>query len=706
MEHTGQSSGADSTRGRLARFAADALDWPAVRELLRRLVVAPLGQRALDELAPREPADVRAALERARELLALLRAEGGEPPLGGASDPRGVLERAEKFQRTMDGDELSQVARFLFALEDLYLWLGARRACLPQCAALFARLPDLAPLREELEAALDKKGEVKDDASPQLARLRQAIAALEQAIEKTLQALLRDRELRTAVAEGHAGRVHRRGGRPVLALRAQYVHRVPGIVHDRSQTGETVFVEPQAVVQHANALSELEADAGREEHRVLSELTRAVLLRRDTLRTAAERASELELAALAARYARETRGCIPRLAEGERPALVLREFRHPLLLEEQRLGHLESVVPLDLRLGSEFDLLVITGPNTGGKTLALKSAGLAALLTRMGLALPCAEGTSVPLYDGVAADIGDEQEIQQSLSTFSSHLVRIRAGLTRAGKSTLVLLDELGGGTDPSEGAALGEALLEELLTRGAPTLASTHIGALKEFAYRHERAENAHVEFDVESLRPLYRLVIGAPGESRALAIARRLGLPGALLDRAAALIGTAGDGSLMLDEVRDLRVAAEKLRGEAEDKLQELERARAELASSHEELAGRRAQVDAEAQRMIEERIASARSILVRARTILPQLAPAGRGELERWLAELEESLGGAALSDRRASFVAALKKGELVWLPKFKKRVQVTRIYKDKKELDVKLGARELRVSFDDVTFYESL
>jgi len=594
--------------------------------------------------------------------------------------------------------------RFLHALEDLHVWLLARRARLPKVQLLFARLSDLTPLREELEAALDPKGRVRDDASPQLARLRAGIASVEQAIERTLQALFRDRELRGAVAEGHAGRIHRRGGRPVLALRAQHAARVPGIVHDRSQTGETVFVEPEAVVKHANVLSELEADAGREEHRVLVELTRAVRQRRDALVTAADRASELELAALAARYAKATGGCVPRVAENG--ALVLRAFRHPLLLEQQRLGQLEGVVPLDLRLGGEFDLLVITGPNTGGKTLALKSAGLVALLASLGLSVPCAEGTSVPLYDGVVADIGDEQEIQQSLSTFSSHLVRIRAGLERAGRATLVLLDELGGGTDPSEGAALGAALLDELLARGAPTLASTHIGSLKEFAYKNARAENAHVEFDAQSLRPLYSLVIGAPGESRALAIARRLGLPPTLVDRAEAHLGPAGKSSLLLDEVRDLRVAAGRLRGEAEGRLVELERARTELAGAHTELAARRAQVDAEGQRMLEERIAGARAIAARARALLPQLPPALRADFERWLDELELALGGATLSDRRASFLAALKKGELVWLPKFKKRVQVARIYKDKRELDVKLGARELRVSFDDVTFYESL
>jgi len=691
---------------RLARFAAGALDWPAVREVLRRHVIAPLGHRALDELAPRPPVEARAALERARELLALLQEDGLEPPLGGASDPRPVLERAAEFQRVLDGDELCSVQRCLRALEDAGLWLAARRARLASCAALFTRLTDLAPLREELEAALDPRGRVRDDASPELARLRAGIAALEAAIERTIQSLQRDPGVRAAIAEGHAGRVHRRGGRPVLALRAQHAARVAGIVHDRSQTGETVFVEPEAVVRHANALTELESDRRREEHRVLAALTRAVLARRDALSSAAERLGELELAALAARYARETCGCVPHVADDDDRGLVLRGFRHPLLLEEERLEHLAEVVPLDLRLGREFDLLVITGPNTGGKTLALKSAGLAALLTGMGLSVPCAEGTVVPLYDGIAADIGDEQEIQQSLSTFSSHLVRIRAGLARAGRATLVLLDELGGGTDPSEGAALGAALLEELLARGAPTLASTHIGALKEFAYRHERAENAHVEFDGETLRPQYRLVIGAPGESRALTIARRLGLPGALVDRAEEHLGPAGDGALLLDEVRVLRVGAEKLRGEAEDRLLELARARMELSQAEGELAARSAQLEAEAQRGIEERLARARAILTRARAFLPQLPLSGRAELERWLQELEESLGGAALSDRRAGFLAGLKKGALVWLPKFKKRVQVVRIHKKERELDVKLGARELRVSFDDVTFYESL
>jgi len=695
-----------ATRPSLESFAARALDWPDVRALLRPLTASALGERALERLVPRAPEDAARALQRARELLDLALAEGLEPPLGGCGDPRDALEQVVEFRTTFGGDDLAKLARFLRLLADLGPWLAARRARVETCAALFARLPDQRALLEALDAALDAKGEVRDEASPVLARLRTSMAALEQTIDHEMKSLARDPHLRAALAEGHAGRVHRRGGRPVLALRAQHAARVRGIVHDRSQTGDTLFVEPESVVRHANALAELEADAAREIQRVLAELTRTVLQRREGLELWAERVGELELALVAARHARAVQGTIPRLATAERPGLVLRAFRHPLLLEQVRLGQLDSVVPLDLRLGNEFDLLVITGPNTGGKTLALKSAGLAGLMTSLGLALPCAEGTVVPLYDGIAADIGDEQEIQQNLSTFSSHLVRIRAGLERAGSRTLVLLDELGGGTDPTEGAALGEALLEALLRRGVPTIASTHLGALKQFAYRYDRAENAHVEFDVETLRPLYRLVIGAPGESRALAIARRLGLPHEIVDRAREHLGGGGEDAGLLDEVRRLRMEAERLRAEAEQRVVDLEHERAQQGAERERLDARAAQMEAEAQRGIEERVARARALLERARLLLPQLPPAQRPGLAELFEALSAALGDAALSDRRSSFLAGLKKGELVWVPRFKKRCQVTRIYKEKRELDVKLGQRDLRVSFDDVTFYESL
>jgi len=421
------------------------------------------------------------------------------------------------------------------------------------------------------------------------------------------------------------------------------------------------------------------------------------------------RLGELELAVTSARWGRHVGGRPARLPgeEGAAPELSLRAMRHPLLVEEHQAGRLERLVPIDLRLGADFDLLLVTGPNTGGKTLALKSAGLAALLTRLGLALPCDEGTTVPLFDGIVADIGDEQEVQQSLSTFSSHLARIRAGLERATPRTLVLLDELGGGTDPDEGAALGDALLEHLLARAVPTLATTHLGKLKEFAFRHARAENAHVQFDLATLAPLYSLVVGAPGESRALAIAHRLGLPEEIVARAEERLEKRGDEvQRLMAEMRDVRIDAERLRSAAEERLRDLETQARDLGRERDGVELRRKQLESEAQRGLEERIARARAWVEKAEGLVRQLSTAQGARLGEVVQGLRESLGDALLSERRQTFLDGIKKGDFVWLPRFKKRCRVVRLRREQRKLDVRLGKHDLEVEFDDVTFYESL
>jgi DNA mismatch repair protein MutS2 len=691
----------------LAAFAADALDWPEVRRLLAAFTASPIGTRALAELAPRGGEDARAALARAREMQALLAADD-TPPLDGQPDPLPALAGAASFRRSFAGAELADLARFLRRAEDLGHWLAARRGPAPACARLWSGRDDLSSLRARLESALDERGNVADAASERLGRLRAEIARGSERVEQVLREVARRPDVRAILADG--GRVQLRGGRRMLAVRARSEGRLDGVVHDRSQTGETLFVEPREVVSQANRLFELEADERAEIGRILAELTRETLLRRAALEAEAARWAELELALVSARYARSVSGRPARLPgeEGAHPGLLLRSFRHPLLLAqagEGRLGGGSGVVPLDLRLGTDFDLLVITGPNTGGKTLALKSAGLAALMTRMGLALPCEEGTTVPLYAAILADIGDEQEIQQSLSTFSSHLVRIRAALARAGEDTLVLLDELGSGTDPVEGAALGEAILLELLARRAPTLATTHLGALKSVPFRQARAENGHVEFDLATLAPLYSLVIGAPGESRALAIARRLGLPPALVERARALLERPpGESDRLVEELRVMRLDTERLRASAETRLLEAEARLAELAAERAALSSRGERLEGEAQRLLEERLARARAAAERVRAFLPQVSGAARGELERLLDGLEEALGSALLTDRRRAFLAGLRKGSLVWLPRLKKRCEILRVRKDSREVDLKLGQRTLTLGFDDVTYVE--
>ncbi len=631
---------------------------------------------------------------------------GEEPPLDGHPDPFPSLGAAAAYRRSLSGEELALIARFLRRFEDLGQWLAARRAKLPSCERFWTSRADLSPLRKRLESSVDPRGGLAADASERLARLRAEIATLTHSVDQVLKEVARRPQWRSALAE--AGRVQVRGGRRMLAVRARHASKLQGVVHDRSQTGETLFVEPHEVVASANHLSEIEASARAEEARILLELTREVLAERETLERCGELVGELELALVSARFARACDGRTARLAgeDGTPAGLVLRAWRHPLLLEDRsRAGRSGEVVPIDVRLGADFDLLVVTGPNTGGKTLALKGAGLAALMTRLGFALPCAEGTSVPLYDGILADVGDEQEIQQNLSTFSSHLARIRAALEHAGENTLVLLDELGSGTDPNEGAALGEAILEELLDRRTPTLATTHLGQLKAIAFHRARAENAHVEFDLGTLAPLYSLVIGAPGESRALAIARRLGLSAELVERARArLAKPSGESDRLMEQMRGIRLESEKLRAEVESRLLEAEERLRELERERASLAQRGEHLEAEAQRLLEERLALARAGVERVHSILPQVSGSTRAELERALAGLDQALGAALLSDKRRDFLASLKKGSLVWLPRFKKRCEVVRIYKARGELVVKLGQRSLTVRFDDVTFLE--
>jgi DNA mismatch repair protein MutS2 len=369
--------------------------------------------------------------------------------------------------------------------------------------------------------------------------------------------------------------------------------------------------------------------------------------------------------------------------------LVLRAARHPVLASQERAGEIARVVPLDLRLGGEFDQLLVTGPNTGGKTLVLKTVGVCVLATRCGLPILADEGSTVPLYRGIAADIGDEQEVAQSLSTFASHVKRLGAGLARARPDVLFLLDEVGGATDPAEGAALGEALLEHLLRVRAPTLPTTHLAVLVEYAWRHARVENASVEFDVATLAPTYRLRVGTPGSSQALVIARRLGLPPELVDRARERMTRPDDDvAAAIRELGAARAAAEDARSRAEA------------------LAAGAAQRERELARREEEHEVRAKGLLAEVDAELERRLTAARGELEAALTGLDTALAAGGLSPYREAFFARLSKGDSVWLPRYGRRCHVTRIDAARRRLVVRLGQRDVEVGFDDAAAFEAL
>jgi DNA mismatch repair protein MutS2 len=684
-------------------FALKALDFEELRAVLERHAGSSLGLAAVRALLPRKFAEARSALSRSAEMIAIAR-QGLAPSTAGLFDPRTSLSHARKVNRPLSENELVELVGFLQAAERLCAWLQARREDAPALHALCAQLPDPKPLRERVLSVVDEEGRVRDSASPTLARLRKQEAELAKDIDRTLRLILARSEVRTILSDQNP---MRRSGRSVLAVKAKNSGRLPGIIHDRSQTGETVFVEPREIVMAGNRIAEIEADSRRELERVLLELLRWMLGEEASFRRLAEGLGELELALVAARWASECGGRIPLLPgdKGAAGGLLLREARHPLLVEEKRQGRLADVVPIDLRLGCEFDVLIVTGPNTGGKTLALKTVGLFAVCTRMGLPFPCAQGSTAVLYDGIVADIGDEQEIRQSLSTFSSHLKRIREGLARASEATLVLLDELGSGTDPDEGAALSEALLEQFLKRRSHTLVSTHIGKLKEFAFRHPRAENACVAFDAQTLAPQYQIQIGAPGESGALVIARRLGLDGAIVERARErLVRRDAELAQLMKDMSHARKEAEKARSEAEARLVATEQAREEVEQKKRALAQKSEQLEIEAQRSVEDRVREAMRLVERGRNLLEQVPADKRGELSVVLSALEAELSGSALSDRRQAFLEGLKKGSFVYLPRYKQRVPVLKVDAADREVHVQLGAMKMRVSFDEISAWE--
>ena len=683
---------------------AARLDLEEVRALFERLSPSALGRRAVRELAPRADSEARAAYARLAEVQGLERS-GGRLPLAATPDPRPALEAAQRFRRPFERAELADLMVFLEALERVRAWVEERRAELPAHLALVRSLPDLSRARSLLARTVDERGELFDAASTLLARLRAEARAVQAHIALVIEGLASSSALRPYLSD--VG-VHRRGGRRVLAVRARSSGRVPGLVHERSHSGETVFVEPRETLELGNRLSGLEAEARGEEQRLVVELTRALLTEAPAVAAAARILGEVELGAVAAEYCRQYAAQAPRLvAADDAGGLLLRGARHPLLLEQARRGALDEVVPIDVRLGAEFDLLVVTGPNTGGKTLALKTVGVAAWCARHGLPVCCAEHSRVPLYEAVFADVGDGQEIRQNLSTFASHLVRIRAGLERAGPRTLVLLDELGGGTDPDEGAALGYALLEHLLAARVPTLVTTHIGKLKELAFRSPRAENASVAFDARTRRPRYTLQIGTPGESNALSIAAELGLPAAIVARARERLERRDqDLALLMAEVRTAREAAERLRSSAEERLVEVERAREQAAQREQALSERGERLEAEAQRGIEERVAAARRLLAGARPLLEQLPSEAARSMRELLEQADRELSGAALSERRKTFLAGLAKGQLVYVPRYRQRCIVRRVDRPRERVRVIVGKLTVEVPFDEVTWYDAL
>jgi DNA mismatch repair protein MutS2 len=560
------------------------LEYDAIREKLREHASSALGKELAARLEPTtEPAAVRRLVAETTQARALA-AQAGRAPLGGIHDVRAQVLNASRGG-VLAARDLLEVADTLYASRRMRGFLQRSDMDAPLVAERARELGVFQEIEEAIEASIDNRAEVVDAASDRLRAIRERLRRLHSLVEKRLEAIIHSPRYIRIIQEPI---VTVRSGRYCVPVRSEFKHEFRGIAHDTSASGATVFMEPFLVVEANNELREVRAAEEHEVRRVLAKLSLMVGERAEEILESMRALAALDLIFARAALAETMKATEPELNTQGRIELV--GARHPLL--EGR------VVPVSVRLGLDFNALILTGPNTGGKTVTLKTVGLLTLMAQSGLHIPAEQGSRVAIFGQVFADVGDEQSIQQSLSTFSSHMTQIVNVLNQAYGDALVLLDEIGAGTDPAEGSALAKAILMELLERGARVIATTHYGELKTFAYTQPGVENASVEFDPVTLEPTFEVRIGLPGSSNAFAIASRLGLPASLLRRAAE---TMGEAQVALHEViqraeQDQRDLAEERREAAKTRA-ELEQARAEYQRLRDELKEQRKELLAQA-------------------------------------------------------------------------------------------------------------
>ena len=559
------------------------LEYDAIRQKVVAHCATPMGAERARQMTPRTDEEaIRVALQQTSEARRLIDL-AEEMPLRGVQDVRSAASLA-RAGGILPPESLLSIADTVESARRLRSFLLTREEKCPALCVLARQLEPLPEVVNEVRRCLREDATVADSASPELARIRQRLRRLHSRITERLQATLNSSRIRNMLQEPV---ITMRGDRYCLPVKAEYRAQFGGIVHDVSASGATLFMEPQEVVDLGNQIREAQIAEQNEVVRILAQLSALVGKYSDPILLTCDALGELDFINARARLSVEWDAIEPALnTQGK---IRLRKARHPLLKP--------PVVPIDVELGNRFRILLITGPNTGGKTVTLKTVGLLTLMMQSGLHVPADTGTEMAIFQNIFADIGDEQSIEQSLSTFSGHMTNIAATLPQCDEHTLVLLDELGAGTDPAEGAALAQAILDYLLARHARVMATTHYGELKSYAYARQGVQNASVEFDLQTLRPTYHLRIGTPGSSHAIVIAQRLGLPSSVIETAQArLAGRETEATSIMRRLEEEQRHVEEARQAAEQE-------RREAAALRQQLQQRLEQVESERQRLREE-------------------------------------------------------------------------------------------------------
>ena len=587
--------------------AVSILEFDRIREMLSELALCESAADMAMRLTPDD--DIRHIHRRLRETSDAKQLAGtkGAPSFWGVKDITGSLDRAEK-SAVLTTRELLDVAAVCACVESLISYHGENETITGSVDVYFERLMPLHSLRKRISAAILGEDTIADEASPALATIRRKMRIASNRIKETLQKFITGGTYAKYLQENI---ITSRNGRYVIPVKAECRNEIKGLVHDTSSSGATLFIEPTAVVEANNEVRILEKEEEKEIERILAELSSLTADSATSLRLNYYNISELAFIFARAELSFRMNAAEP--AVSEKGGIELFRARHPLLDRK-------TAVPIDIRLGDDFTTLVITGPNTGGKTVSLKTLGLLTLMAQSGLHSPCADHSKIRVFRSVLADIGDEQSIEQSLSTFSAHMKNIVSILDSAVDNSLVLFDELGSGTDPVEGAALAMAILETVKERGCLCAATTHYAELKAYALDTDGVCNASCEFDIETLRPTYRLIIGTPGRSNAFAISRKLGLDSAIIDRANALVASDSRRfETVVEKLENARVEAERYREQMAKERAEYEQFRREAEAT---LKKRLANVDRDVEKAKEEATRIIQSAKITANYVYEQL------------------------------------------------------------------------------------
>ena len=675
--------------------SAATLELPAILAMLARHAVSDAAkERALAVSPSTDAATVKRLLAETSAARGMMVKRGG-PSFSGVKDVRASLSRAD-MGGCLNIRELMDIAGVLGAARQARSYAagdgrGNEKTCID---GLFNSLITNRFLEDKITGSIAGEDELADAASPELASIRRLIRAASARVRDALQKIISSPSYAKALQDPI---ITTRSERYVVPVKAEFKNAVPGLVHDVSASGATLFIEPMAAVKANNELRELRAREKAEVERILMELSADCAEHADDITRDFGILVSLDLIFAKAKLSYEYDGMEPEISER---AVALRRARHPLLPKD-------TAMPIDLELGGDYDTLVITGPNTGGKTVTLKTIGLMCAMAACGLHLPVADGSCVPVFDAVLADIGDEQSIEQSLSTFSSHMTNIVRILNECGPNTLILFDELGAGTDPTEGAALAISIIEYARARGAVIAATTHYAELKVYATTAKGVMNASCEFDVATLRPTYRLLVGIPGKSNAFAISERLGVPAEIIADAKGRVGTeSASFEATIEKLESVRQALERDRDEAQRKLREAEENRKESAKIKIELSMRLEKAELKAKRDAERIIAEARETAEAAFAEIDEMrarmndeedhraANEARAALRRRLNEAEESFAEKpAMPEEKRGPTRPAVVGDTVELLSMGVKAEVTGINKD--------GSLSLRAGIMNVT-----